>query len=750
MTPPPPSPNLLRRQRVGGAVARWSALTAAYTSGSLAFLWPLPLKFGTHIWGDRFDAWTTLWLIWHLADQTAAGTLTAVTDRILWPVGYNLWSFGHAALQAIGAALVMVGVPLVPAYNLLLLGAVVTSALAAHAFGRAIGRTEAAGVISAVVFTTSPYLYGEGAAGCIELVAAGLLPLFGLTLVHLAREPGWRRALPAAGVLALVGPFNWYYTLFAGMFAIGFAAWQAVEGRGRATAWILAACALAAALNAPLIPLVRRETPTRPPLGTALFTDTAAWDRARELSDGRMPLASLDEATLEEHDAMQVIQNSARVRAVLAARFVTNPLDSTPGALAFVVGIAGAVVAGRRARGWIVIAAGATILTLGPFLMIDDTPPLPQWSADAPLPYAWAYEHVPFFSKAYRPYRICILTSLALAGAAAAGAGTLRLSLRTPAVAVGTVGLAIAGFTQPMWAGERPAWRPLSDATVPALYTRLRDAERGAVVELPLQYQPLSIANSRFQYNQVVHAQPLLNCNQLIRRTDLLAFRDYVGGNALLGTFLDIGRRAPPLRWTDADLAALLKDGFRWVVMHRQVDADAVRLAGDVGSADLIGQPAIGMLRQMFGEPALADEETWAFRLPDAWEDQGRTWEWTGADTEDLDTPYDVRRLGLAVRLRAGDALPLWAGAGAATVSFWARPTGDNGGGLVVTAGTRAVPVTLHPGRWTWIEVPGDEGSFGLSATVPVVVEITRVQVVHATAPAAPVAPADPPAPVAP
>ncbi len=722
--PPPSTPPA----RALAPAARWAALVAAYTAGALAFLWPLPLRFTTHIWGDRFDAWTTLWLIWHLADRLGAGALEAVTDRILYPIGYNLWSFGHAALQGIGALLVLAGVPLVPAYNALLVAGVATSALAAHAFGRALGRTEAAGVVSAVVFATSPYLYGEGAAGCIELVAAGLLPLFGLTLVHLAREPRPGRMLAAAGVLALIGPFNWYYTLFAGMFGVGFVLWQLAEGNRRAAALMLAAFALAAAANAPLIPLVRRETPERPPLGTALYTDAAAWERARDLADGRLPLPELTPAVLEEHDAMQVIQNSTRVRALLGARFVTNPLDSTPGALAWVVGVAGALAAGRRGRGWLVLAGGATLLTLGPFLMVDDTPPLPAWSADNPLPYAWAYEHLPFFSKAYRPYRIGVIALLALAGGAAAGAGALRLSLRTPAVAVGVTVLAVAAFTQPLWAGERPAARPLYDASVPAIYTQLRDAEPGGVIELPLQYQPLSIANARFQYNQVVHGHPLLNCNQLIRRTDLLAFRDYVGGNALLSTLLDIGRRPAPLRWTDADLAALVKDGFRWILVHHRVPADAVHLAGDVGVADLVGQPALGMLRDVFGAPVLADETAWAFRVPDAWPDQGRTWTWTGADTIDVDTPWDTRRYGLALRLRAGDELPLYDAQAPAVLSFWVRPV--EGDGLVVRAAGGDRPVALVPGTWSLVEVDADDGNFSLAATAPVVVDLTRVQVV--------------------
>jgi hypothetical protein len=725
--PPLPPP----RGRLAATLARWGSLSAAYTAGALVFLWPLPTRFTTHIWGDRFDAWTTLWLIWHLADRVRAGALSAVTDRILWPLGYNLWSFGHVALQAVGAGLVLLGVPLVPAYNLLLVGALVTSALAAHALGRTLGNSHAAGMVAAILFSTSPYLYGEGAAGCIELVAAGLLPLFALTLVHLARDPRARRVVPTAAVLALIGPFNWYYTLFAGMFGLGFAVWQAFEGRVRAAALMLVAFAIAGAVDAPLIPLVRRETPERPSLSAALYTDPDAWTRARDLADGRLGIDALNESVLEEHDAMQVLQNATLVRSLLTARFATNPLDSTPGALAFVVGLAGAATAGRRARGWVLIAGGATLLTLGPYLMVDATPPLPAWAAAHPLPYAWAYEHLPFFSKAYRPYRIGVITLLSLSAAAAAGVGRLRGSLRRPGTALPVAALAVLAYTQPLWAGDHPAARPLADATIPPIYTRLRDAGPGAVIELPLQYQPLSIANARFQYDQVVHAHPLLNCNQLIRRTDLLGFRDYVAKNALLGTLVDVGRRAPPLRWTDADLAALLADGFRWLVVHRTVAADDLQLAGNVGTADLLVQPAVNMLRDTFGAPALTDDDTWVFHLPETWPDHGRTWSWTGADVEDVDTPWDMRALGLAVRLRGSETVPLWQGTGPVTLSFWARPR--SGDAVIVHVGTRDVPVTLAPGSWRWVEVEGEAGatSFSLGSTGPVTLDITRVQVVH-------------------
>jgi hypothetical protein len=161
-----------------------------------------------------------MWLIWHLQDAIGAGTLTEVTDRILYPVGYNLWSFGHLGVQLIGVPLMWIGIGLVATYNLLVLGSFVFSAMCAHAFGRHLGDSHRAGALAAAAFTWSPYLYGEMSAGCVELVAAGFIPLFGLALLRLCDEPGWRRAWPAVLLFAAIGPFNWYYTLFTGLFTV--------------------------------------------------------------------------------------------------------------------------------------------------------------------------------------------------------------------------------------------------------------------------------------------------------------------------------------------------------------------------------------------------------------------------------------------------------------------------------------------------------------------------------------------------
>ena len=685
-------------------------MVAVYLVGTLVFLWPMPGRMSTHIWGDRFDAWTTLWLIEHLGAGIADGTLSAETTEIIFPIGYNLWSFGHAALQFIGALMVAVGMPLVWSYNALLVLGLATTGLAGHALGRLLGGDHLAGFVAGVVLCTSPYLYGEGAAGCIELVAAGLIPLFAWTLVRLARQPTWSRALQSALALAVIGPFNWYYTLFAGMLGLGLVAWHALEGHRRAAAMGLGAMVLAGALNAPLVPLVRRETPTRPQIEPAAFTQEETWNRAKEVADVRVPLADLTDDRLLELDALQVVQNSTRVPALLVADFPVNPLDSTPGRLAFGLGLMGFLVVPRRTRGWVVIAGGATLLTLGPFLTIDGTPPLPGWSAENPLPYFYAYEHLPFFSKAYRPYRIGVIALTCLAAAAGAGLGALRGRWPELARRGFVVGVAVLAFSQPHWAGSRPAERPLADARIPAIYDRLAELPEGAVIEVPLSYQPYSVANARFQYNQVAHQKPLLNCNQLIRRTDLANFRDYVEANAFLGTVLDLGRRPLPHRFAGSELAALHQDGFRYVVVHRKVEADAVRLAGDMGHADLVGMAGFEVLRMALGEPVIEDDFALVFQVPED-TPPGRVWTIGPQAVEEVEATMDAMNLGLPVVLRATDTLPLWTGEGRA-LAFWAL-VDDEGVAVRVDATDEALedplikrqPIVADEAHWQWVEV---------------------------------------------
>lgn len=691
---------------------RWLGLAALYAAAAVLFTWPMPAHLTTHLWGDRFDAWTTLWLLWQLADTLPLPA--AFTDRILYPAGYDLWSFGHAGLQLLGAPFIRLGLSPVAVYNLLALGALTFSALSAHALGECLVRPErdprgrvrlAAGGVAAAAFTYNPYLYGELRAGCLELVAAGFLPLFLRALIRLSERPDRRGVLKAGLLLAITGPFNWYYALFSGMLGVAFALWRALARRWREAGAVVAALGLGLLLVAPLIPLVQRETPRRSPVSAEQFTPER-WARSREIADGKAALSGITEQDLLDLDAMQVVLNSTTGSALLRMGFPTNPLESTPGRLAWGLGLVGLAAAGRRARPWGWMILGFTVLTLGPYALIDQSPPLSAWSLDHPLPYAWLYNHVPLFSKGYRPYRVGVVVLTALAAAAAAGVARLA----DPAPTGRRVGalLALAGLSvlvgasQPLWVEGTPASNALADAEVPAAYARLA-GRSGAIIELPLHYQPLSVASTSAIAAQRVHRRSMLNCNQLIRRTDLLTFQKIVGDNALLTALLDLARQPGPWRWSAGDARALLAEGFRDLVVHTAFPADREHLAGHQEEADRLGLAGLRLLEDAFGAPWLDEGGLMAFELRDPGGDQRA---WSAEAVAALDLPW--ADLGLPVTLLAGQTLTLGQGEGAPRrVGVWVQ-TLEGRGRIRLREGDDDQDFeTAADGDWRWARLDG-------------------------------------------
>ena len=689
-------------------------------------MWPMPAHINSAIWGDRFDAWTTLWLIDHLGERLTDLNFAADTTEILYPIGYNLWSFGHMALQGIGGALVALGLPLVASYNMLLLLGIWTSALGAHALGKTLTGSHLAGGLAGVVFASTPYLYAEAGTGCIELVAAGLLPIHAMTLIQLLREPTRSRVGWSTASLAIIGPFNWYYTLFAGLASIGillvhtaglwrrglFAPEQHTRRQGLKLAVI--SLVLAAIIDAPMIALARQETPTRPNISAELFSSEEGFKAVRSITNSAAPIETLDKAQLQQVDALQVHFNSTSVRSLLEGRFEANPLYSTPGRLAFAAGIFGLFVAGRRTWGWASIAAGTTVLTLGPYLNVSGALMLPEAAHDWPLPYYWAHEYLPFFSKAYRPYRIGVVTAMCLAAMASIGAAAWIRSARLPSFKWPLIAFGVLAFSQPHWASPAPAQRPLANTTVDSAYHQLAELGEGAVIELPLLYQPVSKSNALTQFHQTVHGKPILNSNQLIRWPDLLRFRDHVGENPALSLFVDLARRDLPLSVDEDAIASLRAQGYRWLTARRQVEADAVELAAEQVGADLLGAPAWMLLHGLFGEPVI---------------DSGTTVVWdmsmtTGShrvddsDIVDLDLLFDPVKTGFPLVLRPGQRLQLYDGQASAFNAWLLSMNPDAAVSLLIEDEgiAREIPLELAEGSWRYnSSVLDTQGSVRLS-----------------------------------
>ena len=675
-------------------------------------MWPMPAHIDSAIWGDRFDAWTTLWLIDHLSERLTTFNLAAETTAILYPIGYNLWSFGHMALQGIGGALVALGLPLVATYNLLLLLGIWTSALAAHALGKTLTGSHLAGGLGGVVFASTPYLYAEAGTGCIELVAAGLLPLHAMTLILLLRDPSLRRTAWATACLAIIGPFNWYYTLFAGMAAVGILSVHAVglwrlgfsapaqQSRRRGLKLAVLSMVVAAVIDAPLIALARQETPTRPNISAELFSSEEDFKAVRSITNSAAPIETLDRAQLQQVDALQVHFNSTSVRSLLEGRFEANPLYSTPGRLAFAAGIFGLFVAGRRTWGWASIGAGATVLTLGPYLNISGALMLPEAAHDWPLPYYWAHEYLPFFSKAYRPYRIGVVTAMCLSAMASIGAAACVRSTRLPDFKWPLIAFGALAFSQPHWASPAPALRPLASTVVDTAYHDLAELEEGAVIELPLLYQPASKSNALTQFHQTVHEKPILNSNQLIRWPDLLRFRDHVGANPALSLFVDLARRDLPLSVDESAIASLRAQGYRWVTARRQVEADSIELAAEQVGADLLGAPAWILLNRLFGEPVIDSGTTVVWDMATVKGDHRVNTE----DITPLELLFDPVKTGFPLVLRPGQRLPLYEGPARGFQVWLLSLNPDAAVSLLIEDDgiARDVPLELVEGYWRY------------------------------------------------
>lgn len=602
----------------------WLLAAAAYLLMAGVFAWPLPAHLSDAVWGDRFDAWTTLWLMGHLGQGGGMGQST----EILFPIGYEMWSFGHVGVQAMGLPLLALGLSVTATYNLLLLASLAGSALAAHALGHHLSKSHWGGVVAGAIFAFCPMLYGEMRAGCLELVAAFTLPLVALAALRLLDKPTWQRAAWLSGALVLAGPLNWYYLAFSALFLVGLGLWRLSQGgqsRWTGLGWMTAACALALAVLSPLILQARQETPSRPPLDQSVLSAQAALD-AQAVTDGTRPLMELDEPALLLADSMQVLVNSTTLKSWSELGFPSNPLESTPGLLAVALGLWGLWAAGRRGRPWALLALAFSLLTLGPYLRWNADLPMAEWSQTWALPYLALYNELPFFSKVYRPYRLGLVAVLCMGALAATGIG------RRPKSWVLAPVLALLACTQPHWRGESEG--ALASTAVSSAYLELAALPAGAVVELPLHHQPLSTLVARQQFAQLTHAQPLLNCNQLIRRTDLWRFRSYVAEHAWLAQVLGRPRRTDPLEIGSQDWQDLHQEGFRYIVAHPGVPVDPAHLGKRDGQRDdLLLEPMWSLLDGL--EPLINAGDTVVYGIPERVEERDLG-TWTALPAQEL------------------------------------------------------------------------------------------------------------------
>ena len=517
--------------------------------------WPLALDpLGSLAGHPGNDVWNHVWGYWWVADELAHGRVPLRTDLQHFPMSSRLFfidTFGaliSLPLQWIG------GAPL--AMNAVVLGNFWAAGMAAWALARHVARelfgaddADTNALIAAVAYATSPHLVAQAYNGITETLFAAGLPLATLATLRMLERPTARRALVAAGAMALCMLANWYYGLFA---IVGSAAllFVFVLARRERIRWVsipkvlLIAGVVSGAAVAPVL---------------AGFASTLDGDDAIVQRDPEFVWTSL-----VTHNMTDV------VAAFHPGKFYSPDLKALHGEELLIVtylGWALLLLAGvgllrmRRWRDrlpWVVWCGAFGVLMLGPYLYVaGDYVTLDD--RRLPLPFLAFFEVVPLFGRISHPFRFVMGVQLGLGVLATVGLGRIPRLGRVP-----LMGLVMV---EALLLSPAPWPLPRSASYIPEHVAMLRnDPVPGAVLDLPISVPNLERAV--YLYWQTGH-----------RRSSPYALNEPLPGildrshlaRALL--VAEAGRvDSLPRMLTELDLVvagrALARLGVRYVVMH--------------------------------------------------------------------------------------------------------------------------------------------------------------------------------------
>ena len=192
----------------------------------LAASWPLVLNLGTHIPGsgpgDNVAYYWNFW--WFRQALHDPGLQMFYTPYLFAPVGTPLVLHTHTALPALIGATALGAFPLAVAHNIVLLAGLAANGIAAYALAWHHVRRSMPAVIAGTLFAGSAYIWIH-LLGHFNLVHAWVLPLTAWAWIRLLDTPAIARGVVAGIAFAAAAYTDYYYLVFASMFA---AAWTTV------------------------------------------------------------------------------------------------------------------------------------------------------------------------------------------------------------------------------------------------------------------------------------------------------------------------------------------------------------------------------------------------------------------------------------------------------------------------------------------------------------------------------------------
>lgn len=547
-----------------------------------------------HVVGDGVDMYGTFWFYWWVGDCLARWVSPGFTDMMFFPLGKDI--FGHTGNNFVDA---VVAQPLValfgfPSYQpwwvfVLLLG----NGLAFRPLAREVLGRPFAAWGATLLWMICPYILFECMTGRFTQAMLWFLPL---AVLHFLRIPqGDKKDAVLAGIWTAAQA--WTYWFMGYFMALAFAWLAAVEfqrsshrlalGRGYALAGL--ACLLGVAPAAIAMKLHADE-------GAVPGLADAPWSFSL-LTTGPGQLGNNVAADLHGYALLET---------------------SGQPMLAYVVwggGLLLSVFLARDRARWL----GLTIL-----LLVFSVGPV--WAGPGPrlvLPwYMAAYHGLPFFDRLWFPYRMLSVAFLGI---------TLLLgTLLVRAEIWAEVRKARGARAWPAWglpvalvlgsmAEQAPnlAYPLLHRAFVPPyVYSWLHEQE-GAIIELPIGLSRVSVAW------QPVHERPVwggMGENATLLWPEGFSKRQ---ANSFIKFLKQVTRdpiEARAMKTNPNERLSLEKEGFRWVVMDRQlVDADIhkwgfVRKGGEEVALEGVWI-ATDLLVERLGQPVAADGALLVFDL---------------------------------------------------------------------------------------------------------------------------------------
>lgn len=544
-----------------------------YSLLAVALTWPLATQITTHVPGSdtwAYDEYTFLWNIWYfkhaLLDQLST---PLYTDLIFYPVGMGLVMYTFnllAAALALPLHLASGNIPL--ASNLVNLASTAlagygTFLLVLYLLRRPPVNSEpstvnsstpspslsihhssfiipAAAFIAGLIYAFASSRMVYLALGHYMIVTTQWLPFFLLYFVRTLDR--WRsRDAVIAGLFAALCLLTdmLYGVLLALMAGVLLLDWWLSYRRGRRASQaaplvspaqrlgrLAAMVAVAALLSAPLlIPTVRE--------GRNADYAVEGWGMSDQLSADLVGLV-----TPTDLHPLWGGDWEATLRAVQTGDSRFSDVNTVfVGYATLALAVLGAIVAGRRARAWLVIALIAFVLALGPLLQINGQSlyNLDGLQVTVPLPYILLH-YLPFVKGFRAPNRFSLVLLQALAVLAGYGAAWLLVkiagvrqprtntaesraarstfqALRAPLALALAVILAAAVLFEHL-----AVPMPLTDARVPAPYRELaKQPEGGAVLQLPMGWRNgfgvFGAEDTRIEWYQTTHGRPILSGN---------------------------------------------------------------------------------------------------------------------------------------------------------------------------------------------------------------------------------------------